>query len=93
MTTNHAKAPMDPMRKAALVAGVLYLVTFVGSIPALPLYHNILHNPRYLLGGASDTGVLWGAVARSSAPWPASALPSPSTPSPSATARPGPWAS
>jgi hypothetical protein len=62
MTTNHAKVPMDPMRKTALVAGVLYLVTFVGSIPALPLYHNILHNPRYILGGASDTGVLWGAV-------------------------------
>jgi hypothetical protein len=56
MTTNHAKVPMDPMRKTALVAGVLYLVTFVGSIPALPLY------PNYLLGGASDTGVLWGAV-------------------------------
>jgi len=62
MTTNHAKAPMDPMRKTALVAGALYLVTFVGSIPALPLYHNILHNPNYLLGHASDTGVLWGAI-------------------------------
>lgn len=62
MTTNHPKASMDPMRKTALVAGVLYLVTFVGSIPALPLYHNILHNPNYLLGGASDTGVLLGAV-------------------------------
>jgi hypothetical protein len=62
MTTTHTKVPMDPMRKTALVAGVLYLVTFVGSIPALPLYHNILHNPHYLLGGANDTGVLWGAV-------------------------------
>ena len=63
MTTTHdAKVPVDPMRKTALVAGVLYLVTFVGSIPALPLYHNILHNPSYILGGASDTGVLWGAV-------------------------------
>jgi hypothetical protein len=50
------------MRKTALVAGVLYLVTFVGSIPALPLYHNILNNQRYLLGGSSDTGVLVGAV-------------------------------
>jgi len=60
--TNHAKVPMDPMRKTALVAGVLYLVTFVGSMPALALYHGILHDPRYLLGGASDTGVLWGAV-------------------------------
>jgi Domain of unknown function (DUF4386) len=62
MTTTRPKVPMDPMRKTAFVAGVLYLVTFVGSIPALPLYHNILHNPNYLLGGASDTGVLWGAI-------------------------------
>jgi hypothetical protein len=61
-STTHPKVPMDPMRKTALVAGVLYLVTFVGSIPALPLYHNILHNPNYLLGGASDTGVVWGAI-------------------------------
>jgi hypothetical protein len=62
MPTNYTKVPMDPMRKTALVAGVLYLVTFVGSIPALSLYHNILHNPHYLLGAASDTGVLCGAV-------------------------------
>jgi hypothetical protein len=61
MSTNGTKVPMDPTRKLALVAGVLYLVTFVGSIPALPLYHDLLHNPHYLLGGASDTGVLWGA--------------------------------
>ena len=54
-TTNRAKVPMDPMRKTALTAGILYLVTFVGSIPALPLYHTLLHDPRYLLGGASDT--------------------------------------
>ena len=61
-TTTHPKVPMDKMRKTALVAGVLYLVTFVGSIPALPLYHDILNNPRYLLGGGSDTGVLLGGV-------------------------------
>jgi hypothetical protein len=53
---------MDPMRKTALIAGVAYLLTFIGSIPALPLYHDILNDGSYLLGGASDTGVLWGAV-------------------------------
>jgi hypothetical protein len=61
-TTTHPKAPMDKMRKTALVAGVLYLVTFAGSIPALPLYHHILHDPTYIVGGGSDTGVLVGAV-------------------------------
>jgi hypothetical protein len=61
-TTTHPKVPMDKMRKTALVAGVLYLVTFAGSIPALPLYHGLLHNPLYILGSANDTGVLVGAV-------------------------------
>jgi hypothetical protein len=53
---------MDPMRKTALIAGVAYLLTFIGSIPALALYHDILKDPNHILGGASDTGVLWGAV-------------------------------
>ncbi|WP_426572375.1 DUF4386 domain-containing protein [Aquihabitans sp. McL0605] len=48
-------------RRAARIAGALYLVTFVASIPALPLYHDLLKDPRYLLTGGSDTGVLVGA--------------------------------
>ena len=56
------RTPMSPMRKTALVAGLAYLATFVGSIPALPLYNDILNDPNHLLGGASDTGVLWGAL-------------------------------
>lgn len=49
-------------RRTALIAGALYLVTFVGSIPALPLYHDILKDHDYILHGGSDTGVLWGAL-------------------------------
>ena len=56
------KTPMDRDRKTALIAGSLYLLTFIGSIPALPLYHDILKNPNYVLNGGSDTGVLWGAL-------------------------------
>jgi len=56
------RAPTDRTRRAVLAAGVLYLITFVTSIPALPLYHHILTNHRYVLGGASDTGVLIGAM-------------------------------
>lgn len=52
----------DADRRTALAAGVLYLVTFVGSIPALPLYHDILKDRDYVLSGGSDTGVLWGAL-------------------------------
>ena len=63
-TARHAPTapPMDRDRKTALVAGVLYLVTFVGSIPALALYHDILRDPRYVLGKASDTGVRLSAL-------------------------------
>lgn len=61
-TRTPPRAPMDTMRKTAMWAGALYLITFVTSIPALPLYHDILNNRGYVLGGASDTGVLIGAV-------------------------------
>ena len=51
---------MSPLRKTALVAGVLYLLTFV-SIPTLYLYVPV-HDPRYILGPGPDTGVLVGGV-------------------------------
>jgi hypothetical protein len=53
---------MDLMRKTALVAGALYLITFITSIPALALYHSVLNDPSYIVNAGSDTGVLWGAV-------------------------------
>lgn len=58
----HAGTPRDPDRKTAIAAGTLYLLTFLGSIPALPLYHDILKDPNYILHGGSDTGVLVGAL-------------------------------
>jgi hypothetical protein len=51
---------MSPLRKTALVAGVLYLLTFV-SIPTLFLYGPV-HDPKYILGPGPDTGVLLGGV-------------------------------
>jgi hypothetical protein len=51
---------MSPLRKTALVAGVLYLLTFV-SIPTLALYGPI-HEPNYISGSGPDTPVLIGAV-------------------------------
>jgi hypothetical protein len=52
---------MDSMRKTALVAGALYLVTFATSIPTLALY-GALKNPDYIVGPGPDTGVLWGGL-------------------------------
>jgi hypothetical protein len=45
----------------ARIAGVLFIVTFVTSIPALLLYHPVLNDKDFILGAGSDTGVLAGA--------------------------------
>jgi len=54
------RVPMDSLRKAALVGGGLYLVTFISSIPAWFLLAPVLDNPDYILGSGSDTQVLLG---------------------------------
>ena len=51
---------MSPIRRTALVAGALYLLTFV-SIPTLALYGPI-HDPKYIVGPGPDTGVIVGAI-------------------------------
>ena len=52
---------MSPLRKTALVAGILYLLTFV-SIPTLFLYDQVRRNPQYILGPGPDTAVLVGGI-------------------------------
>ena len=52
---------MDSVRKSALVTGVLYLVTFITSIPALGLYGPVLNDPSYILGAGADTRIFVGA--------------------------------
>src|SRR2546421_698721 len=59
-TTATKRAPMDSLRKTALVAGVLYLLTFV-SIPTLFLYVPV-HDPRYIVGPGPDTNVILGGI-------------------------------
>jgi hypothetical protein len=51
---------MSQLRRTALVAGALYLVTFV-SIPTLALYGPV-HDPKYIVGPGPDTGVIVGAI-------------------------------
>src|ERR671926_1401269 len=51
---------MSPLRKTALVAGVLYLLTFV-SIPTIALYGPV-HDPKYVVGPGPDTGIIFGGV-------------------------------
>src|SRR5438045_4255406 len=52
---------MSPLRKTALAAAILYLLTFV-SIPTLFLYDQVRHNPTYILGPGPDTAVLVGGI-------------------------------
>jgi hypothetical protein len=53
---------MDSVRKSALVTGVLFIVTFLTSIPALGLYGPVLDNSRYVLGAGADTRIFVGAL-------------------------------
>ena len=51
---------MSPHRKTALVAGALYLFTFV-SIPTLALYAPA-RDLNFIVGPGPDTGVLFGGI-------------------------------
>jgi Domain of unknown function (DUF4386) len=54
---------MDSNRKSALVTGVLFIITFVTSIPAVfLLYPPVLDDANYVLGAGADTGVALGAL-------------------------------
>jgi Domain of unknown function (DUF4386) len=55
------RVPMDSLRKTSLVAGVLYIITFI-SIPTLALYGPVLSDPTYIVGPGPDTPVIVGAL-------------------------------
>src|SRR5438094_9006194 len=52
---------MESMRRTALVAGVLYLVTFLSSIHAVVLLNPVLSDSNYIVSTGADTQVRWGA--------------------------------
>ncbi|MCW3120070.1 MAG: hypothetical protein JWM28_4152, partial [Chitinophagaceae bacterium] len=54
------RVPMSSLRKTALVAGMLYLLSFV-SIPTLALYGSI-HDPEYIVGPGPDTAAIFGGI-------------------------------
>ena len=61
-TSPTGRVGMDSVRKTALVAGVLYLVTFAGSIPAAILLGSAQVDPTFTLGGIPDGQVRLSAV-------------------------------
>jgi hypothetical protein len=59
-TTAHPRR--DPMRKVALAAGLLYLVTFAASIPQLALFADLVADPAgFIRTPGSSTAVQWGS--------------------------------
>jgi Domain of unknown function (DUF4386) len=52
----------DPTRTTALVAGVLYLITFVSSISAVFLLDPVLSDPQYIVSVGADVQVRLGAT-------------------------------
>src|SRR6266511_3500698 len=59
-TTATKRVPMTSLRKTALVAGALYLLTFV-SIPTLALYGPV-RDPNFVVGPGPDTPVMIAVV-------------------------------
>jgi hypothetical protein len=54
---------MSPLRRISLAFGVLYLITFITSIPALGLYQPVLDDPRgYIAGAGADNRIYLGAL-------------------------------
>jgi hypothetical protein len=54
---------MSSDRKTALIAGALFVITFITSIPAaLLLYSPVLDHTNYILGAGADTRVALGAL-------------------------------
>jgi hypothetical protein len=50
-------------RRTALAAGVLFLITFIASIPALALFQPVLDDPAgYIAGGGQDARIYAGVV-------------------------------
>jgi hypothetical protein len=54
---------MSSIRKTAFLAGALFLITFLTSIPAaLLLYSPVLDHTNYIVGAGADTRVALGAL-------------------------------
>ena len=51
---------IDPTRKTSLVAGILYLVTFIAGIPSVFLIGPVLNNPNYIISAGADLQVISG---------------------------------
>src|SRR4249919_1804655 len=61
-TSTTKGSALSAMRKTALVAGVLYLLTFISSIPAVFLQSPVLNDPAFIISNISTEQVRLGAL-------------------------------
>src|SRR5918998_3042286 len=62
-TTAATGVDVTSTRTIAFVTGVLFLITFIASIPAaFVLYPPVLNDPNYIVGAGADMGVKLGAL-------------------------------
>jgi Domain of unknown function (DUF4386) len=61
-TTSTRRPPVDSMRKIAFAAGVLYLITFIASLPTLGLKDAAVNHTNFVLGVGSDTSVIFACL-------------------------------
>ena len=53
---------MNPTRRTAFIAGLLFIITFVTSIAAVLLYHPALRDTGYIVGAGADSRVAFGVL-------------------------------
>jgi hypothetical protein len=63
MSSTWKGVQVNPLRRTAFVAGLLFIITFVASIPAaLALYTVVLEHPNYIVGAGADNRIALGAL-------------------------------
>jgi hypothetical protein len=55
------RSSTDSERRRARIAGIFFVITFI-SIPALPLYDQVLNHTHFIAGGGGDARVQLGAL-------------------------------
>jgi hypothetical protein len=62
-SSTSARPAEMPVRKLARITGLLWIATFITSIPAVLLYDPLLNDPDFILGaGGGDTRIFVGAT-------------------------------
>src|SRR5437588_7914176 len=53
---------VTPLRRTAFLVGLLFIITFVTSIPAVLLYRSVVNQANYIVGPGADTRIAFGAL-------------------------------